>query len=262
MTANELQITILEDTTVFEALKKHTPLPPTEIKEALYKGCVWLTHGKAERVRRAKRALKSGQEITLYYNPKVLNESPLSIELIYSAEAYSVWFKPSGMRVYGSKWGDHTSLIRQVEIQTQHPTFVVHRLDQATSGLIMVAHSKTMARTLSDMFAQRAIHKTYECVVEGEFPNKPITETSDIDGKKAISHFERLNYELNESHLRVKIETGRKHQIRIHAQRLGFPIVGDRLYNPKPHYDSDLQLQAVELNFICPVTGEELTIPN
>lgn len=264
MNALTQSIETLEPQTVFEALKTHTQLSSAEIKEALYKGCVWLTQGKtqskAERVRRAKRLLKPGQHITLYYNAKVLNESPLPIECVYSTEGYSVWFKPSGMRVYGSKWCDHTSLVRQVEIQLQQPIFVVHRLDQATSGLILVAHSKTMARIFSERFAQRTIHKTYECVVEGLFPDEPLTETSDIDGKNAITHFKKLSSDSGESHLQVNIETGRKHQIRIHAQRLGFPIVGDRLYNPKFHYENDLQLQAVQLSFQCPISGNDIDI--
>ena len=103
-----------------------------------------------------------------------------------------------------------------------------------------------------------------------------ITIDNELDGKKSISHVTVLSFDesANRTLLAVNIETGRKHQIRKHLSGLGFPVVGDRLYgsvtNPTPKSDNDtdrhdnkaledLQLSAVRLSFICPVSQEEKT---
>ena len=90
--------------------------------------------------------------------------------------AYSVWFKPYGLYCQGSRWGDFSSINRWVEINlhklldtTERPVFIVHRLDRATSGLILLCHTKNAARLFSAMFQSGNMDKRYQVVVRGDF---------------------------------------------------------------------------------------------
>jgi tRNA pseudouridine32 synthase/23S rRNA pseudouridine746 synthase len=126
---------------------------------------------------------------------------------------------------------------------------------------MMVAHTKHAARDLSKLFADRKINKTYLAIVEGEFNTDMLTINEKIDGKSAISHIKLLTFANNRSLLEVRIETGRKHQIRKHLSGINYPIIGDRLYgNADKNHPEDLQLQAIQLEFTCPITQEPIQI--
>jgi tRNA pseudouridine32 synthase/23S rRNA pseudouridine746 synthase len=159
----------------------------------------------------------------------------------------------------GSKWGDHCTVYRWAEQQLvpQRTAFIVHRLDRAASGLIMLAHSKRMAKQLSMLFQQRQIEKHYHVWVQGHCQQAQRIDIP-LANKAARSHIKLLQYNAanNSSHLEVHIETGRKHQIRQHLAHIGFPVVGDRLYG-RDNQDQDLQLRAYSLRFICPITQTE-----
>jgi tRNA pseudouridine32 synthase/23S rRNA pseudouridine746 synthase len=154
--------------------------------------------------------------------------------------------------------------------------FIVHRLDRAATGLILIAHSKKAARALSAMFEKHDLEKIYHIIIHGNHSERPQPEsiTRDVDGKSASSHFTHLEYDKknNASLVQVKIDTGRKHQIRCHAASIDMPVIGDRLHGltkaktdasseiemmNKNEANIDLQLCAVSLSFICPLSGEQ-----
>jgi tRNA pseudouridine32 synthase/23S rRNA pseudouridine746 synthase len=250
-----------EDTTAVDWLVNASQLSKQRIKQAMNKGAVWLTRGKStNRLRRATRKPLTGDSLHLYYDEKVLSAIPPEAKLIADEGAYSVWFKPCGMLSQGSKWGDHCAINRFVEknLSPERPAFVVHRLDRAATGLIIIAHKKTIAAQLSELFQKRKVEKHYRVIVHNKFPDDVMTIDRDIDGKQAVSHIQLLEYDpvKNLSLLDVSIETGRKHQIRIHLSESGFPVVGDRLYGDKAD-KQDLQLCAVSLAFTCPLTKEK-----
>lgn len=227
------------------------------------KGAVWQTRGgKTLRIRRAKKELQRGETLHLYYDERVLSAIPPAPQLISDESSYSVWNKPYGLLSQGSKWGDHCTITRWAEqnLKPQRPAFIVHRLDRAASGLILVAHQKKSAAALSSLFQQRQIEKRYRVIVHGQFPEHPETQTitSAIDGREACSHVQALKYHdlLNRSLLEVCIESGRKHQIRRHLAEAGFAVVGDRLYGNNEDKE-DLQLCAYLLKFISPVSKTE-----
>ena len=180
--------------------------------------------------------------------------------LISDEGYYSVWNKPYGMLSQGSKWGDHCTIMRWSDqhLQPKRVSFVVHRLDRAANGLIVIAHEKVAAAALSKLFQDREIEKRYQIVVHGKFSQQatkqnPIKVDSEIDGRSAISYFHLINYDADQdrSLVDVAIETGRKHQIRVHSAELGFPVVGDRLHGLEGDKE-DLQLSAYYLSFKCP----------
>jgi tRNA pseudouridine32 synthase/23S rRNA pseudouridine746 synthase len=236
-----------ESASLIEFLANQLPqFSKQKLKAALKYGAVWLTpcnaKSKTVRVRRAKKQLYSGEKLHLYYNESLLFDPIVPAVLVADEQEFSIWNKPCGMLSQPSKWCDHRAIVRWVEIfglecnqLPNRPCFLVHRLDRATNGLIIVAHSKTMAKNLSALFESRKIDKCYSAIVSGEFEltdeNARIKEK--IDGKDAstIIMSAEFNEQQNKTTLGIRIETGRKHQIRKHLACLGFPVIGDRLYS-------------------------------
>ena len=248
-----------------DMLGQATGLSKQRIKLAMTQGAVWMTRGRnTRRLRRAKRALRAGDEVHLYYDAAIQAEVPPEPTLVADAGAYSVWCKPRGLRSQGSKWGDHCTVVRWAErnLQPERPAFTVHRLDRAASGLILVAHSRRMAAALSGLFRNREVEKRYRALVAGDFSEHPgpVRVNRPIDGREAISEFSLLEVsdDGSRSLVDVSIETGRKHQVRRHLAELGHPIIGDRLYGNGLEDGVDLQLTACQLAFRCPVTGERV----
>lgn len=244
-----------------ELLSSETGFSKQKIKQAMQKGAVWVTDNKGtQRLRRKSKKLSSGMVVHFYFDSIVLNGTVDDAILIADEGDYSVWYKPRGMLSQGSKWGDHCAINRWVEqhLEPQRPAFIVHRLDRFASGLILIAHKKKTATLLSNLFQNKQISKQYKAVVHGSFPDETLTFESEVDNKPAVSHVTLLEYDdsTNKSLVKVKIETGRKHQIRIHLSEAGYPIEGDRLYGNTVD-DSDLQLTAFELSFISPIDGVE-----
>ncbi len=263
----ELHIDILEDyiennLSVLEILTSHCSLSKQKLKDAMAKGAVWLTatkdSSKARPIRRKNAKLQAGNQLYLYFNPKVLEQISAQPILIADEGDYSIWNKPYGVWSQGSKWGDHFSMGRLVEqhFNFNRQAFVVHRLDRAANGLMLIAHNKKTAHKFSKLFAERRIEKSYQALVNGHFENNQ-TITLPIDDKTAVSHISLINYDKDKhlSLLEIDIETGRKHQIRKHLASIGMPIIGDRLYGDAREEDIDLQLSSYKLCFECPITG-------
>lgn len=244
-------------------------LSRNKIKQSMVQGAVWLTRGRhTARIRRASKSLKAGDELHLYYDVSVLGMQPEEAQLIADEQHYSVWNKPYGMLSQGSKWGDHCTITRWVEghLYPKRPAFVVHRLDRAATGLILIAHGKRAAAALSALFQQRQIEKCYRVTVEGCFPDSglPLRLDEPIDGRHAVTQVIHAMYEPDrgQTQLDIRIETGRKHQIRRHLADYGYPVVGDRLYGTgvgegQNGGAENLQLCCNLLAFRCPFSGHE-----
>ncbi len=248
--------------TVVDCLAENTPFSKQQLKRFMQQGSVWLQSEKQPkpvRVRRAKKLLSSNDKVFFYHNPAVLSTEITPPTLIADEQSFSIWYKPKGVLCQGSKWGDHTTINRWIETHYQfngqtRNAIIVHRLDKATDGLIIIAHHKQTAKQLTQAFEARQLNKTYQATVIGHFKNN-CTFNDDLEGKTAITHAEFLSYDAgkNQSVLSINIETGRKHQIRIHLSQAGFPIVGDRLYGlpQDPSIKTtlpDLQLTATQLS--------------
>jgi len=287
----EFHISIISnDKSAVDCLAEESGLSKQKLKQYMQMGCVWLEreiddglvnnakHKKIknsyiQRLRRAKKILNKNDTLHFYYDESVLVAEPQTAILIKDLGDYSIWNKPSGMLSQGSKWGDHCTIYRWAEKQLhpERPAFIVHRLDRAANGLIILAHKKSVASQFSKMFENREIEKHYQVRVTGDFSKmldpKEITLTvnDDIDHKIATSYITFLDFDKveNASTLEVRIETGRKHQIRKHLSSIGFAVIGDRLHGSNGLEDVarsvDLQLQAKFLSFICPITAEQKT---
>ena len=242
-----------------DVLAQASALSKQKIKLAMARGAVWLTVGtNTKRLRRAKKTPVPGSTLHLYYDPGILEEQPLPAELVADEHRYSVWYKPYGMLSQGSKWGDHCALYRWVEqnVWPARKSYIVHRLDRAATGLMLLAHDKKAASALAALFERRAMKKSYRVMVHGHTPAS-LTMRGQLDERAAITHAKLIAYAqtVDCSLLDIDIETGRKHQIRRHLAAAGFPVVGDRLYG-RPEDLDNLQLTACRLQFECPLTSE------
>lgn len=244
-----------------ELIAAHCDLSKSHIKQVMSKGACWIENQRGiHRLRRANSKLQQGDCLHFYYDTRVLAQEPSPAVLIADEDRYSVWDKPTGMFSQGSRWGDHCSITRWVEthIEPARDARLVHRLDRATRGLMLIAHDKKCARALSDMFAQRGIEKHYRARVEGDLTiDAPVSIDSDVDGKPAESILLESHYDVadDSSDALIKITTGRKHQVRVHMQAVGHPVIGDRLHGSS-RLQHDLQLVSCYLAFDCPFSGK------
>lgn len=150
---------------------------------------------------------------------------------------------------------------------------VVHRLDMATSGLILMAITRRAQSSLGRQFQQRQTQKTYLAEVWGapteeqgqvelplrcDWPNRPKQIVDFEQGKSALTHYRLLETRPQTSLMELKPVTGRSHQLRVHMQQLGCVIVGDGLYaeGAALEYGQRLHLHATELGFYHPVTED------
>jgi 23S rRNA pseudouridine1911/1915/1917 synthase len=154
---------------------------------------------------------------------------------------------------------------------------IVHRLDVGTSGLMIVAKSDKAFHVLKDAFRNRTVEKIYHAMVQGHLDPTTGTIDAPIDrhpkedhrfavvatGKESITHYEVIEFYRGVSMVKVELETGRTHQIRVHFSALHHPLVGDTTYGADPVLAKSLQmtrpwLHAAQLRFAHPVTGQAL----
>lgn len=256
-----IDLTLEQTKIAVDALSEASGLPKQRIKDAMDKGACWWTHkGKQVRLRKAKREIRAGTRLQLFYDDAVLKRKPGTAECLEDQGRYSVWFKPHGMLAQGSQWGDHCSLLRVAEIERRRDCFLIHRLDADAAGLMLIAHDPKAAGALSRCFSGRDIRKDYQARVQGLLQAEDRLIDAPIDGKSAVSRITTLQTQESNgtSLLSVNIETGRKHQIRKHLAGIGHPIVGDRLYGQPASVP--LQLLAYRLEFECPLRRQRIQI--
>jgi 23S rRNA pseudouridine1911/1915/1917 synthase len=151
---------------------------------------------------------------------------------------------------------------------------IVHRLDRGTSGLLVVARDPEAHRKLQEMIRDRSFKRTYLALADGRFRSRtgtidaPIGRASRkrhrmaVNGagpREARTHFEVKETLRRDSLLEVRLETGRTHQIRVHMEAVGHPLVGDTVYGGPKRYELERQfLHSSQLDFNHPVTGEAL----
>jgi tRNA pseudouridine32 synthase / 23S rRNA pseudouridine746 synthase len=193
------------------------------------------------------------------------HDATSGFKLVYADDALLVFDKPSGLLAVPGRGDDKQDCLSS-RVQAAYPeALVVHRLDMSTSGLMLMARSRAVQRTLSTAFAARAVQKRYEAVVHGQlqmpaelhdgwalidlpialdWPARPLRVIDAVLGKPSVTHWQALHYDATTDTTRVLLApvTGRSHQLRVHLKALGHPILGDALYAP-----TDVQAAAPRL---------------
>lgn len=201
------------------------------------------------------------------------------LDIIYEDEALLALNKPAGLLSVPGKTEPHC--LAQLALDYNPNCRVVHRLDMATSGLILFAKSHAAQKNLGHQFEKRTISKQYQAIILGapnaetgeidlplvcDWPNRPKQKVCFETGKKAVTHYQVTgSITINHcqcSTVTLKPVTGRSHQLRVHCQALGHPIVGDKLY----HRDDSntlterLLLHAETLWLNHPLTSKAMTL--
>lgn len=202
----------------------------------------------------------------------------LPLSIVYEDEDLVVIDKPAQMPVHPSLNHYDNTLANAVAAHYDSyghsfPYRCPSRLDRDTTGLIVVAKHLLSAGILSHQISERLFSRTYLAICRGKTPdsgciNAPIARAADstvercvdfVSGAPAITHYERLSYDAvkNLSLLSLKLETGRTHQIRVHMKHIGFPLIGDFLYNPDYTEIARQALHSYALDFTHPITHEK-----
>ena len=208
----------------------------------------------------------------------------LQPELLHADAQLLVYCKPSGLLSVPGIGPDKQDCLRSRAQQQWPDALIVHRLDMATSGLILMARGPDMQKTLSQAFEKRQVHKRYEAVVLGEpievpdeqgwsrirlprridYQNRPRSIIDYAHGKPSLTRWKPIGPGPWPGTTRLSLEpfTGRTHQLRVHLAAIGHPIVGDPLYAPAEGraLAKRLLLHACELAFTHPVTGQHLCV--
>lgn len=185
--------------------------------------------------------------------------------------------KPAGLLAVPGRGEDKQDCLSARAQAVWPDALVVHRLDMATSGLFLMGRGLHMQRVLSRAFAERRVDKRYEAVVAGvpgpvgaqgeialplaaDWPNRPRQRVDTVHGRPSTTRWEVIAHEGDGARLALEPVTGRTHQLRVHLQAIGHPILGDTLYAP-PELAARaprLLLHACSLRLQHPATGEPL----
>ena len=242
--------------------------------------------------KKPRQAVLGGEQVELIAEIEDATElvaQEIPLEIVYEDDSILVINKPPGLVVHpGAGNPDGTlmnALLYHYPASREVPRAgIVHRLDKDTSGLMVVAKTIQAQTHLVEQLQRHAVERIYDAVVvgimnNGGTVNEPIGRSPKdrkkmavraIGGKDAVSHYRVLEHFRAHSRIRVKLETGRTHQIRVHMSHIGYPLVGDPVYNPrfripKKMYEEFVQylrafhrqaLHAGALSLTHPVTGK------
>jgi tRNA pseudouridine32 synthase / 23S rRNA pseudouridine746 synthase len=201
----------------------------------------------------------------------------LSEGLVWVDEHLLVLDKPAGLLAVPGRGEDKQDCLSARAQRLWPDALVVHRLDMATSGLFLMARGLHMQRVLGRAFAERGVDKRYEALVAGhlgapgtegridlplarDWPNRPLQKVDPEHGRPSTTRWRVLAAGAEATRLALEPVTGRTHQLRVHLQAIGHPILGDALYAPAALRElaPRLLLHACALRLAHPASGEPL----
>ena len=241
-----------------------------------------------------RHRLAAGETLTIRIQETEISEKippvEMDLNIVYEDEDILVINKPADMPIHPSLNNYYNSLGNGLAwyFEQQNKPFIfrcINRLDRDTSGLTIIAKHMLSAGILSAMVARREIHREYLAMVSGRITpeagtiDAPICRVGDSiierhvnfeKGERAVTHYKLAEHKNGYSLLSIHLETGRTHQIRVHMKYIGFPLIGDSMYNPAYAYlknttpgtvHADITRQALhshKLQFKHPITGADM----
>ncbi len=238
------------------------------------------------RVVKSSYRVRGGEAVEVRIPPQepvTLVPEPLPVRIVYEDEDLAVVDKPAGIAVHPGAGRTRGTLVnallarlkRLSRIGGEVRPGIVHRLDKDTSGLLVVAKNDAAHVALSGQFARRTARRTYLALLRGEVPWEAKTVSAPIGrhpirrkemavrptGRPAVTHFRVRERFQGYTLVSCQLETGRTHQVRVHAQHMGYPVAGDPVYGRRGELGLSRQfLHASELVFEHPRTGKRLVL--
>lgn len=226
--------------------------------------------------------LKSGDELEIVFPPEKSSETligeDIPLNIIFEDEELMVLDKPPYMNTIPSREHPYGSLANAIigyyqKKSIEATVHIVTRLDRNTSGLVLVAKHRYIHHLFSQMQRKRLIKRTYEALVEGVMNEEYGTIDAPIgrkgssiierevreDGKSARTHFQVLKQTSDYCHLKLSLDTGRTHQIRVHMSYIGHPLLGDDLYGGRTDIFDRQALHCSSITFHHPILNKDLT---
>ena len=262
--------------------KKFPDISRTLAQEMIKNGEIKINNS----VGKSSQKLKSGDKIEITFRSEEVDSgieaTEMNFPILYEDNDIIVINKPYGLVVHPGAGNEKVTVVSSILSHTNLSPIgapdrpgVVHRLDKETSGIMVLAKTKEAHKNLADQFASHDLEKEYLAIIQGHIVNKkgriqvaierdPVNRqrmkaTSEDNGKMAISIFEVVEYLKNATLVRVKILTGRTHQIRVHMAFTGHPLLGDTTYGGRKFGNSEHFLHSNKLSFKHPITGKEMT---
>jgi len=238
-------------------------VPRSHVYRIIRKGQVRVNGGRikptrkllaGDLVRIPPMRLKAANDVTV---PDGLARS-VRDAVIFECDDYLVLNKPAGLAVHGGSGLAFGAIDALRQARSEPELALVHRLDRGTSGCLLVAKNRGIGRTMQMLFRERKIRKCYLALLDGVWEHGDRTVVAPLaknkehagerrvmvcsDGQSAVSHFSVIETYAQGSLVRVEIETGRTHQIRVHAKHCGHPVIGDKRYGDNARNASFKQL--------------------
>ncbi len=257
-------------------------MPRSQVQKLIDEGNVTV-NGK---IAKGSAKLKAGDLIAVNVPAPVeldIKAENIPLDILYEDEHMLVINKPQGMVVHPAAGNYEGTLVNALMYHCKGSLSgingvmrpgIVHRIDKDTSGLLLVAKTNEAHLSLSEQIKNKTAHRHYICIVCGIIDTKkgiidaPIGRhptnrlkmaVTPTNSKNAVTHFEVLEYLNNATYVACDLETGRTHQIRVHMQYIGHPIIGDPLYLNKNTYNLKGQaLHAQKIAFDHPISGERM----
>lgn len=277
-----MEIDVNEDATLLDVLKIQYPKSSaTKLRKMLTQGRVTVND---EVEHRARETVAKGSKVVVLDRPAAFDKTPpptvknpVDLDVIFEDEDLLVVNKPAHLlSVATDRLEVDTLHSRGVDyLRFSNPKawcFIVHRLDKETSGVMVLAKNKSAKEYLQEQFGDRQVHRLYLALVEGaanvkqgtvstwlmedKFLNVKAVNSKHPKGKEAISHYQILKENEDNSLVEVEIETGRRHQIRMAMQYLSIPVVGDELHGAETDPYHRVCLHAHSLEFLHPSTDD------
>lgn len=232
----------------------HTPLSRKRATKTIEAGSVRV-NGK--RIKFASHHVATGAHVEI--GSAAANDPNVIITTRHQDASVLVVDKPYGLPTQATKEGSRTHLYGILCAQHRY-VGLHHRLDTPASGLVLFTLDRRANKAIANAFQTHAIERTYQLIVVGD-PGVSGTWTVPIAGKPATTHFKRLAMGGGMALIEASLETGRTHQIRVHAAAAGHPIVGDRRHGGAAgKLWNRLALHACSLKLTHPISGTPLTV--
>ena len=272
--ANLTSFVIEQEDSLLASLISHLPHKNRKVIKAVLRDRQVCVDG--EPITQFDYSLRPGQQVEMSWDREVKNTPLCKLDIVHEDQDIIIINKPPGLLTIATDREKRRTAysILSNYVKAQNPDnkiFIIHRIDRETSGLLIFARSEKVKQQMQKTWNASISQRSYIGVVEGTVTPPEGTITSWLteskafvvysskkqgQGKRAVTHYRKIKGNSTLSMLQINLETGRKHQIRVHMQDLNYPVIGDKKYGSKLNPLGRMGLHAQTLEFTHPTTGK------